>query len=383
MEKESVLKITRIHAHIDRAMAYEVYVDGVRVGKVKNNDSTCIPISPGSHEMHLKVTFVTSNSIHFTIKPGDEMAFECGNQTKQIIFTFLTNKNEWLLLRRKEPNEVSAMVKFPKDGIIGIIILIGMWMGFNIFGMNLFTTIHTVGQYFLIVGLAFLFALIGTLVPFLIVLNSPKMIIISGSTLYVQRRLGSLIIIPRENIYKIIRYTSPITAEEYVNVYYDYKKPNNATGFLREAGDLVWDWYYTSNTNQTNTQDIKVQITKSMERATTIDVDRYIESIKSSRNMIYFLQFVIFAMMGYYIYDTYTINKLYGMILISCLMIAMGFFILYSYRFMKEKLKKATNSQSKNEVEQIFRDVTQYFYIALFISAILMVSSMTIGYNIG
>src|SRR5437867_1769407 len=61
----------------DRFRAYEVVVDGTRIGEIRRDQSRTWNLEPGTHELHLEIDWCKSKSRMFTVKPGERIAFFC------------------------------------------------------------------------------------------------------------------------------------------------------------------------------------------------------------------------------------------------------------------------------------------------------------------
>jgi hypothetical protein len=74
----ATLKLTHksIGAEVRRA-AYDVVVDGERVGSVEMNDTTEIPVEPGRHALQIRSGRKSSSTETFDAAEGDIVAFRC------------------------------------------------------------------------------------------------------------------------------------------------------------------------------------------------------------------------------------------------------------------------------------------------------------------
>jgi hypothetical protein len=71
----AILKITRDSGYADALRAYQVIVDGKRVGNLKAGETKQFPVSVGPHSLSLKIDWCGSNTIQFTAAEADDLAF--------------------------------------------------------------------------------------------------------------------------------------------------------------------------------------------------------------------------------------------------------------------------------------------------------------------
>jgi hypothetical protein len=62
----------------DRKRAYRVMVDGSRIAKVKHGQTVKLELSPGPHDLSLKIDWCSSNRVALDVKEGDEVHMTCG-----------------------------------------------------------------------------------------------------------------------------------------------------------------------------------------------------------------------------------------------------------------------------------------------------------------
>ncbi len=74
----ATLKVTHkaIGAEVRRG-AYDVFVDGERIGSVEMNNTTEIPVEPGRHALQIRDGRKSSSIETFDVGEGDSIAFRC------------------------------------------------------------------------------------------------------------------------------------------------------------------------------------------------------------------------------------------------------------------------------------------------------------------
>jgi hypothetical protein len=59
--------------------SYAVLVDGMQIGKIKNNAMIELPVNPGPHSLQLKISWCRSNAVPFSVGATETATFECGS----------------------------------------------------------------------------------------------------------------------------------------------------------------------------------------------------------------------------------------------------------------------------------------------------------------
>ena len=68
---DATLRLRREHSRwADRARMYQVVLDDVIIGDIRNGESQTFQISPGSHRLRLKVDWVGSPEARFHVETG-------------------------------------------------------------------------------------------------------------------------------------------------------------------------------------------------------------------------------------------------------------------------------------------------------------------------
>jgi hypothetical protein len=100
------LTIERDSGYADRIRAYQVIVDGTKVGEVRNGETKQFFITPGQHQFWLKIDWCGSKTVDFTVSEGDEIRFCAKSNLRGIrvlaaVWYALFDRNSYLLLERK------------------------------------------------------------------------------------------------------------------------------------------------------------------------------------------------------------------------------------------------------------------------------------------
>lgn len=79
MSEECQIEISRGIGWTDKHCSYAVYIDGKEVGRLKQGECNFFSITPGSHEIVLKIpwSWHRSNKINFDVVEGQRINFSC------------------------------------------------------------------------------------------------------------------------------------------------------------------------------------------------------------------------------------------------------------------------------------------------------------------
>ena len=72
------LTIDRVHHYRDTVRAYHVRVDGHQVGRVKDDKCETFEITPGVHEVRVRLLWLQSPSVELRGEAGDEVRLRTG-----------------------------------------------------------------------------------------------------------------------------------------------------------------------------------------------------------------------------------------------------------------------------------------------------------------
>jgi len=79
MTEETMLNLNRVTSFSDSLRAYIIVLDGEEFGQIRAGESFNITISPGEHQIFLKIDWCRSNILVFTARPGAEISLNCGS----------------------------------------------------------------------------------------------------------------------------------------------------------------------------------------------------------------------------------------------------------------------------------------------------------------
>ena len=69
------LQITRDSGWVDQFRAYQVIVDGKRVGKIRNGESKEFQVAPGQHTVALRIDLIWgSEPLRITVRDGEALS---------------------------------------------------------------------------------------------------------------------------------------------------------------------------------------------------------------------------------------------------------------------------------------------------------------------
>ena len=99
------LKIVRDSGYADLVRFYEIVLDGKRVGKLWNGDTTELTVAPGRHSLLIRIDWCGSKTIQFTVDEGSSILFEVKNTCRGLrlalaLWYVLFAKNSYLRLTR-------------------------------------------------------------------------------------------------------------------------------------------------------------------------------------------------------------------------------------------------------------------------------------------
>ena len=56
---------------VDRKRAYRVFIDDAKVGKIKSGETKVFQVSPGRHDLQLKIDWCSSRKLQVDVKDGE------------------------------------------------------------------------------------------------------------------------------------------------------------------------------------------------------------------------------------------------------------------------------------------------------------------------
>lgn len=76
---DTIITIKRGSSRADRRRRYKVVVDNQYLGSIKDGESKSFAVSPGEHELALKIDWCSSNRVRFNIASNQTVTFDCGS----------------------------------------------------------------------------------------------------------------------------------------------------------------------------------------------------------------------------------------------------------------------------------------------------------------
>jgi hypothetical protein len=61
----------------DLVRSYGVVIDGEQVAKIKRGERIELPVTPGRHEIFMRIDWCTSPTMHLDVRPGDYIQLWC------------------------------------------------------------------------------------------------------------------------------------------------------------------------------------------------------------------------------------------------------------------------------------------------------------------
>ncbi len=71
------LTIKRPHGYVNALRPYRVVLDGDEVGEVGDGSTVELSVSPGRHEVYLKIDWCRSPVLAVNVRTDDHLEFEC------------------------------------------------------------------------------------------------------------------------------------------------------------------------------------------------------------------------------------------------------------------------------------------------------------------
>jgi hypothetical protein len=105
---EVIIRIKRDSGYVDKTRVYKIVLDGDVVDKIKDGQQIQLDITPGNHQLYLKIDWCRSNIVEF--KMNEEIIeFECGSNLRDLKFWIpfieliyiIFKRNQYIWLRMK------------------------------------------------------------------------------------------------------------------------------------------------------------------------------------------------------------------------------------------------------------------------------------------
>ncbi len=96
----------------DRYRAYQVHLDGKIVGQISQDGELCVDISPGVHQLQLKIDWCSSPMISFEASEGSRTEIACGPNGHPMLalvyVTLLINDYIWVKPAAREADGLAS-----------------------------------------------------------------------------------------------------------------------------------------------------------------------------------------------------------------------------------------------------------------------------------
>jgi hypothetical protein len=96
-----VITIKRDSGYVDKTRAYKVVLDGNQVGKIKGGQQIELDVTPGNHQLYLKIDWCQSNIIEFEMNEN-VINFECESNLKGKTFWVPFIHLIYVIFKRKQ-----------------------------------------------------------------------------------------------------------------------------------------------------------------------------------------------------------------------------------------------------------------------------------------
>lgn len=125
----------------DRLRAYQIYIDGQKIGKIKPGETEVFTLSPGQHELQLKQDWAASEKLKVDLDDSDRAQFVCAPRIKdndvgmvsglRMIYWSTLGCRSYIDLRQGDDISLadeskSWVQKFDGPKLFGIALLIGV-----------------------------------------------------------------------------------------------------------------------------------------------------------------------------------------------------------------------------------------------------------------
>jgi hypothetical protein len=77
--RATVIRLTRTSEWKNRFRAFAVFIDGVKVGTIRNGRTVTFPIGRGEHELFVKIDWCASNAVGLRLTEGVTVELSCGS----------------------------------------------------------------------------------------------------------------------------------------------------------------------------------------------------------------------------------------------------------------------------------------------------------------
>jgi len=101
----STLRLTRDSGYADRIRAYRVFLDEKKIGEIRNGENKEFSVSPGQHELSVRIDWAGSKTVQFMIGENEAVTFRVKSNLRGARFFSVLRyvsvaRNSYLLLDR-------------------------------------------------------------------------------------------------------------------------------------------------------------------------------------------------------------------------------------------------------------------------------------------
>jgi hypothetical protein len=83
--------------------SYRVYIDGVRVARLRRGKTKTFDLRPGEHVLKIKILYCDSGDFTVRVGPGRDINLTCRARPYSRA-SVLTERHNWVLIDRTEPS---------------------------------------------------------------------------------------------------------------------------------------------------------------------------------------------------------------------------------------------------------------------------------------
>lgn len=96
----SRIDISRATAWQDKLRRYQILVDGEPAGTIAEGAQVSLPVTPGRHQVQLKIDWCSSPELNVDVPPGGVVQLDCGPSAHPVLallyITFYRRRYLWL-----------------------------------------------------------------------------------------------------------------------------------------------------------------------------------------------------------------------------------------------------------------------------------------------
>ena len=107
---KTYIEVYRTAQYVNKLRDFVVIIDDFQAGRLEDGGKLRIEVTPGEHEIYLKIDWCRSNKIHFSLSENEHLKFKCGcpisgwNLLNPFIMPYYIffNKNKYLYIKRTD-----------------------------------------------------------------------------------------------------------------------------------------------------------------------------------------------------------------------------------------------------------------------------------------